>query len=309
MTHRTLLLAAGLLALTACGSRPELPEDVVITESNALSLLAAVWADNVETEATDALLEAGPLLNRYLPLVALQPNGATIDVPCEGAGSVSVVGQVADANRPGRTVGDKLTTTWSACSDRTGPYAEVSSGRIVLEMVAVAVNSQTFTLAYDGFATTMSTFGTFTTNGTLTITFATNGAVATVTADAAQLTGSGGGLQEKVEDKHLHLVDSGDAYDAAFSLEFSAKATSSRWGNRRLAYETPVAFTGTSDTFPSQGQLLLRGANGATARMTAVDATGVRVELDLDGDGAVDPGGTSTTTWVAIDDAEFGGSQ
>lgn len=309
MTPRTLVLAGCLLTVAGCGPRKETLEEVELTSSNAVSLLATVWADNVSTEPSDVLLEAEPLLDKHLPLLALQPNGATIDVPCKVSGVISLTGQIADAARPGWTIGDRVTATWNACRDEAGEYGDVSSGKTTLEITGVALGSQTFTLTYESFGTSLATFGTFTTSGTLTITRAKDGAVTTVAVSAEKLTGSGLGVEETVENKQIKLVDYGSRPDAAFSLEFSATATSSRWGGRRLAYETPVAFTGAGDEFPAKGQLLLHGAKDASARMTAIDTTSVRIELDLDGDGAIDQGTSSTMSWFDLDELETGGGQ
>lgn len=305
MTQRNLLVAAVLVALFACGSKETTPTDVELTEANAPTLVSTVWLDNTATDATDLMEEAGPLLGD-LGVIALQPNGATTDVPCHASGSISLTGQVADAQRPGWTVGDRVAATFAACREATDEYADTVSGVVTLEITAVGLNSQTFTLVYEDYATSVSTFGTFTANGTVTMTVATDGDVTTVTADAENFTGSGGGMQETVKQRHVKLVDYGHTLSAAFSLEFSATSTGSRWGNKTLRYETPVAFTGTADTFPSQGQLLLHGAKSATVRMTALDATNVRLDLDLDGDGTVDSGGSRTLTWIQIDDADFG---
>lgn len=306
MTQRNLLVAAALVALFACGSKESTPTDVELTDANAANLVSTVWLDNTVTDASELLAEAGPLLLHDFGVIALQPNGATTDVSCHASGKLSLTGQVADAQRPGWTVGDRVTATFAACKEATDGYADTVDGVVTLEITAVALSSRTFTVVYADYATSVPTFGTFTASGTVTMTVATDGDVTTVTADAERFTGSGGGLQEVVEHRHVKLVDSGNTLDAAFSLEFSATSTSSRWGNKTLRYETPVAFAGTADTFPSQGQLLLHGANGATARLTALDATNVRLDLDLDGDGAVDSGGSRTLTWIQIDDADFG---
>lgn len=306
MTQRNLLLAGSLAAVLACGSSVKEPAEVELTEANAPTLVSAVWLDNVATDSRDVLLEAEPLLARYLPLVAAQPNGATTDVACRASGAFTLVGQVADPRRPGWTVGDEVTATYAACREGTDPYAETRDGMVTLRITAIAVGAQTFTVTYEAFTTSVPGFGAFTSDGTATFTLAVEGDIVTVTGDAQHFTGSGGGMQETVDDKHVKLVDHGAAFDAPYSLEFSATATSSRWSGQKLRYETPVAFTGLGTGFPSQGQLLLHGANGASARMTALDAVSVRLELDLDGDGAVDPARSRTLTWVQIDDSDFG---
>lgn len=303
MLRAALSLAAALLALSACGGSPQpsTPTPLALTEANALTVLSEVWLDNETTSATEALHEAGPLLTKHLPLVALQPSDSTIDVACAAAGKLTLTGSVADPQQPGWTVGDRVTATWLDCREAMPPYAEVVSGRISLQIVATAAGTQTFSVTYDGYRTAIPDLQmSFTVQGRETITRATSGATTTITLDAAELTGNQDGAVERKTDVHLELVDSGEA----FRLDFAATAVSARWGGALVRYSTPVAFTGQRHARPATGQLLLQGADDATARVTALDAATVQVDLDLDGDGAVDPGRSTTMTWQRFEDGD-----
>jgi len=82
------------------------------------------------------------------------------------------------------------------------------------------------------------------------------------------------------------------------------------------AFETPTTLTGAGGEFPSAGEILIHGADDTSARITALDNTNVRLELDTDGDG--EPDESSDTTWTDLTDGtisnpvnrdEFGNQQ
>lgn len=54
---------------------------------------------------------------------------------------------------------------------------------------------------------------------------------------------------------------------------------------------------------PLSGSMVVRGAAHSTLKLTAIGNGQVRLEVDADGDGAVDAGGTSITTWTALEAA------
>ena len=62
-------------------------------------------------------------------------------------------------------------------------------------------------------------------------------------------------------------------------------------------YATPVTFEGFDNGYPHTGELLITG-DSSSARLIALDDVNVRIEIDGDGDGAVDD--TIDTTWVAL---------
>lgn len=65
-----------------------------------------------------------------------------------------------------------------------------------------------------------------------------------------------------------------------------------------MTLETMVAFEGHGDSGPDTGVLEIHGAGNSLVRLTAIDETNVRLEVDEDGDGVIDE--TSVTTWDAI---------
>ena len=82
-----------------------------------------------------------------------------------------------------------------------------------------------------------------------------------------------------------------------YTLTSSGNVDSSRLAGS-ISYSTPVTFQGAGGAYPFAGELLVAGANNATIRLIALDATTVRIETDADGDGIVDT--TEETTWDDI---------
>ena len=58
-----------------------------------------------------------------------------------------------------------------------------------------------------------------------------------------------------------------------------------------------MTFSGFDNGYPQTGELLVTGAS-SSARLIALDAVNVRVEIDSDGDGTVDD--VIDTTWAEL---------
>jgi hypothetical protein len=82
----------------------------------------------------------------------------------------------------------------------------------------------------------------------------------------------------------------GSGFDAStFTSTINAMGTlSSNQFDGEAHYETVEPFVMTGASHPYTGQMLITGADSATIRVTALDELTVRLEMDYDGDGAVD---------------------
>ena len=65
-----------------------------------------------------------------------------------------------------------------------------------------------------------------------------------------------------------------------------------------VVYSTETTFQGNEGEYPSTGVLLITGDN-SSARLVAVDATNVRIDIDNDGDGTLDE--TIDLTWAELE--------
>lgn len=90
-------------------------------------------------------------------------------------------------------------------------------------------------------------------------------------------------------------VDLG-SFPEAFTLESSGFLMTSDFDGE-VQFSTNIAFQGSGDGNPFNGEFLVTGANNATVTVIALDEMTVRIELDLDGDGAVDADGSMDMTW------------
>lgn len=294
-----LLLAIGLGA--ACGEA-EAPW-VAINQENAASLASRIWSEHAATNTEDVLDETDEMLSVDLSLVALATNEGAIEVACLVSGIMTLTGEVADPAHPGRTAGDRIRVTASACRDEAGPLGEETDGQRDLTVKDAREHEQTLELTYDDWKVTHETFGSISGSGTMTYVIATQGEVTTLTASAKEVNVSGMGMSATLTDLTTRLVDGGAAADAPFELSYSATEANDALGGT-VRFETTVAFTGASNRFPRAGELLIHGAAGSTVRLIAVDASTVRLETDANGDGTADPDLTRVMTWEELEEVE-----
>jgi len=83
----------------------------------------------------------------------------------------------------------------------------------------------------------------------------------------------------------------------AWSIAVEGTLTSSAFAGS-ATFETVKPFLSVDGSFPSMGELVIHGANGATIRVVALDGTFVRLEIDDDGDGVVDA--RVDATWAEL---------
>lgn len=89
------------------------------------------------------------------------------------------------------------------------------------------------------------------------------------------------------------------SFPEAFTMRSSGFLMSSQFDGE-VQFSTTVAMQGNGEGNPFTGEFVVTGANGATITVIPMDAQTVRLELDLDGDGAVDTDGVRDTTWQEL---------
>jgi hypothetical protein len=67
-----------------------------------------------------------------------------------------------------------------------------------------------------------------------------------------------------------------------------------------VQFSTTVALQGSGEDNPLSGEFLITGADSATIKVIPLDSLNVRLELDLDGDQAVDANGVIDMTWQEL---------
>lgn len=112
----------------------------------------------------------------------------------------------------------------------------------------------------------------------------------TVSGDLLSLVAAGRSLTMKDFDSETEL----DEGTYAITVSAGGKVESDRFDGQ-ATYTTVVPFVAAIDSNPYQGEMFILGADNASIRVTVLDIETVRLEMDYDGDGAVDE--TRDVTW------------
>jgi hypothetical protein len=102
------------------------------------------------------------------------------------------------------------------------------------------------------------------------------------------------GVATTVSDFAITLTD--NVVTGDYTVDANGTLNDDDLGAFEFSHATP--FAGVGSEFPSAGALVVTGEDDTTATLTALDNTNVRIELDTDGDGAVDE--TLDTTWAEL---------
>ncbi len=88
-------------------------------------------------------------------------------------------------------------------------------------------------------------------------------------------------------------VDNGSSYTYSTNGTIDSAALQGS-----VTFQTLVPFEGVGDDYPFVGELLATGANGSTVQLIALSDADVRLQIDNNGDGAIDE--VIDTTWAAL---------
>ena len=122
-------------------------------------------------------------------------------------------------------------------------------------------------------------------------------AVATVTVSGSLLDVSAGADSYTLSGFSTTLTQNNGSFPASYSVDSMGSLDSSQFDGE-VSYVTTMPFTGTQGQYPSTGELEITGRDDAMIRVIAMDSINVRLELDLDGDGAAEQ--TIDTTWAEL---------
>ncbi|KQW43482.1 MULTISPECIES: hypothetical protein [unclassified Roseateles] len=329
--HRTGLSAvsvACVLALSACGgggggdNSPAVP-----SESTMLGLNASNYQAVAQSTVSSALflngasgLAGGDA--RLLSLAAstsrralsagsgqagsLKPLAVLNEtLPCSQGGNLAF--SFNDANNNGNfDVGDVITLDAQSCKED----GAVMQGRLALGVQALngvydSNNfSATLTMTLTGFGVT-SDSDVAQADGSLTLTVSqTPAGVGELTLATPRLT-LGGRIEGKVfstalTDTRLSLRTETIGGTLRTSVAYTSSLSSSQFGDKVVTVTTPqpMVITG-SDSYPSSGQMVVRGHANSVLRITALNVTQARLELDAEGDGSYET--QTLKTWAELE--------
>lgn len=313
LSQKFFSIALFALVIAGCGgggSDAPVAVPATITMQNAPAIAGEVSASALESGDLGDLLGAGGFVANVGPglskvaraavdskvsAIASQAGGAET-IPCTVSGSITISATIADPNT--LSPGDSISAQFSMCDDGSGVVSNGSFQFVINEFggdLAAGDFNLDVTLIVTNFQV-IENGETSSLDGDVSVSLSTSqGIAAAVTVSGSSLTVSDGTSTATLGsfsttvggDGVTYTVDSQGTLNAS---DFEGQVT----------YDTPVVFQGTGEEYPFTGELLITGANDATIRLIALDSQNVRLELDLDGDGAVDE--IIDTTWVAIDD-------
>lgn len=214
---------------------------------------------------------------------------------CWITGTVTMSGNIADPLTI--TVGDTITMVFSMCDDGDG---QVLDGGMGITITAFNGNLDTFlfemgmTVSMDSLS--MDDGGM---NGPALVDGSFSLLVDTYSYPITKSIVSGDMLSLVAGTRSLTMTDfesNNELDEGAFTVTViaSGRVESDRFDGR-ATYATVVPFVSSLDSNPYVGEMLITGANNATIRVTVLDVETVRLEMDYNGDGAVDE--TRDVTW------------
>jgi hypothetical protein len=287
------IVALGIVALlvtaVGCGGGGG-TKALTITENNATQVAADVIGN---TNFVDGL---GILILDYLEL-AFEVGSGTF--PCDDGDLTIDYNDVAPA---GPSAGDSVVLTFGQCMLDLGDGPTTTSGglTVVVQGFQDSPLSLQVTITYNNL-TLVDATGTMRVHGSHMldysspddITFTTIISGSEISGSITDNTGT-----ESAWIRNFSFTITENTGTGAFAVSMNGTSYSSDAGGQ-VDFATPTTFTGVGDNPPDAGVLVVTGANGSKLTLTALGGDALRIEVDLDGDGATDV--TINTTWTALD--------
>ncbi len=214
---------------------------------------------------------------------------------CAVTGAVDVDVTVSDPLQPSE--GDVYALMFMACDDGTG--AVIDGGMIMtITDLSGDLESDQFLL---GVRMELSAFrvteGGETTgaDGTVSVLIDTRTPpITTITVSTSGLATTSDGTAEAVTDLTVTISEDESVFPTAVSVETSFTLSSPTIGGDVIV-STSLSLQSSGEEYPYVGELRITGAGNSAIVLIALDGNRVRLEIDIDGDGAFD--GDAEMTW------------
>lgn len=266
-----------------------------ILEANFVSTLTTTGipvTGSGSAAAQDMLRLSGPSLPSNLGAAQM-----TL-VQCQASGTMDVTFTVADPNTISQ--GDVFSIQFDACDNGDG---SLISGGLTMTVSGIAGDPDTeqflLSLALDLDAFSVMQNGmTSGASGTVNLSIdSRQPTITTVTVSASALTFTNGGISETMTDLSITVVEDQSVFPPAVSVEQSFILSTPRLGGD-IIVSTTIALERSGEEYPYDGEFTVTGDAGASVTVIALGPNSVRLEVDIDGDGATDV--TVDTTWTEI---------
>ena len=320
MKHRArnfLTIAAGAVLFAACGGNSDdgggltggTPgsEPATITAQNApviagavaevamgQGIFSSIFTTDIPVASNgfDAAIApvAKPVLSAAMKTAAPTQLYATStgQADCAVSGTVDVQLDIQDPTQP--SVNDTFVFEFTNCDDGTGVVVD-GGLTITITRLEGDVASGNFVLGMQiGFSAYAVTEGgeTASAEGTIGITIDTSAPPVTrITVSASTFVTTSEGTEEVLTNFSLEIVEDASTFPTTVTVETSFTISSQRISGE-VTVTTTLALQSMGEGYPFAGELRIEGAGNAVIVMIALDADTVRLQIDIDGDGATD---------------------
>ena len=316
--------AAGLTLISACGGSSDddggltggVPpaEPATITAENA-PLIAGTVAEVAMGEGiftslftptipigsigTDAAV--APVMKPVLSAAMKTANPSQLyatsagQEPCGVSGTVDVTVNFSNPDQP--SINDSFAFQFTDCDDGTGVTlngsmtitisaidGDMASGNMLLGM---RIEFSAFAVTEGGETTSAE--------GTISIDIDTRDPTVTkITVATSALVTNSAGTEEVLTNFTVEITEDTSMFPSAVTVETSFTLSSPRIGGA-VTVATSLSLQSMGSDYPFVGELTITGAGNAVIVIIALDANTVRLQIDIDGDGATDE--TLDMTW------------
>jgi hypothetical protein len=312
-----LMVTAGAVLFTACGGGSDdgggltggtpSSEPATITAENApviagavaevamgQGIFSSIFTTDlpIASSGVDAAIApvAKPVLSTAMKTAAPSQLYATSagQTDCAVSGTVNVQADIQNPAQP--SVDDTFVFEFINCDDGTGVVVD-GGMTITITSLGGDVASGNFLLGMQiGLSAFSVTEGSETASaeGTISITIDTSTPPVTrIAVSANAFVTTSGGTEEGLTGFSVEIVEDASTFPTTVTVETSFTISSPRIGGA-VTVTTTLTLESMGDGYPFAGELRIEGAGNAVIIMIALDADTVRLQIDIDGDGATD---------------------
>ena len=214
---------------------------------------------------------------------------------CAVSGTVDVQVDISDPTT--LSINDTFAFEFSACDDGAGA---VLNGGMTITIVDIDGDTTTgnmlLGMRLEFFAFTVTEGGeTTTAQGSMTIEIDTSmPPVTTIAISTRAFVTSTAGTEEVLSNLTIEITEDASVFPVSVTVVTSFTVSSPRIGGS-VTVTTSLALQSMGEGYPFVGELRITGAENAVIVMVALDANTVRLEIDINGDTAIDE--TIDLTW------------
>ncbi len=319
------IATAGLVLFAACGGGSSddggglignvpTSEPATITADNApliagavaevamgQGIFSSIFAPNIPIASIGADAAVSPVMKPVLTAAMKSASPSLLYATSAGredcvvSGTVDV--EVSVSNPLAPSINDSFVFQFANCDDGTGVVVngtmtitiitlggDVTSGNFLLGM---RIEFTAYAVTEDGETTTAEGF--------ISIEIDTSSPpITTIAISTSAFVTTSGGAEDVLTNFTVEITEDASMFPVAVTVRTSFTISSPRIGGE-VTVTTSLAIESMGEDYPFVGELRITGAGNAVIVMIALDANTVRLEIDVDGDGAVDE--TIDMTW------------